>query len=104
MNEIVDYDKAFLAYNRSMTLGSTEALFPLGLMYAYNLTDYAKSNNNLATALTYYYFSALDDHIEGQLALGFRHYNGVGAPKNCKTASHYYKLAAEKVVAEQEND
>ena len=63
-----------------MTLGGTAALFPLGLMHAYNLTDYAKTNNNLAASLTFYYFSALDGHIEGQLALGFRHLHGIGVP------------------------
>eukprot|EP00924_Labyrinthula_sp_SR-Ha-C_P008881 snap_masked-scaffold_2-processed-gene-5.2-mRNA-1 protein AED:1.00 eAED:1.00 QI:0/0/0/0/1/1/2/0/847 len=55
---------------------------------------------NMAPAITQMYFSALDGYVPAQIALGYRHENGLAVPKSCESALGYYSSAAAEVVKE----
>lgn len=50
-------------------------------------------------AVLHYFFAAAGNDSFAQLALGYRHANGLGVPKSCHTAILYYQPAAEHVIA-----
>ena len=95
------YANAYCLLNRSAAMGDSSAFYPLGFMYLYKLTDLVGVRPAVSTALTYYYFAALDGDVRALLALAYRHLKGLDMPNNCEAACAYYEVVARKVVEEQ---
>lgn len=95
------YPQAFTLLNRSAALGESAAFYPLGFMYLYRLVELAEDRPVVSTALTYYYFAALDGDVRALLALAYRHLKGVDMPNECEAACAYYEVVARRVVQEQ---
>ena len=38
-------------------------------------------------------------NVRSEMTLAFRYYAGIGTPKNCDKACHYYKTVADKAMA-----
>jgi SEL1 protein len=95
------YANAYCLLNRSAAMGDSAAFYPLGFMYLYRLTELVEGRPAVSTALTYYYFAALDGDVRALLALAYRHLKGLDMPNNCEAACAYYEVVARKVVEEQ---
>ncbi|KAL0484049.1 SEL1L [Acrasis kona] len=51
-------------------------------------------------SIMHYFASALQGNPNANIALGYRHLYGYGVPKSCKSASIYYRNAADKIQSE----
>ena len=69
----------------------------VGLMYATGFGGAVQRDQ--AKALTYHTFAAMGDSTRAQMTTAYRHYTGVGAPRNCNEAAYWYKKVADKVIA-----
>ncbi|KAJ2905732.1 putative ubiquitin-protein ligase sel1 ubx2 protein [Zalerion maritima] len=91
------FNVAFDYYQRlASNTGNETALFMLGLMYSTGVGGSVERDQ--AKALLYYTFAADRGHTQAEMALGFRHYSGIGTPKNCELANMYYKRVADKAM------
>jgi SEL1 protein len=81
-----NYSCALEYFLKAESLGSAEAKHNLAVMYGFGFGI----PRDEARAITYEYFAAVDDVPEASMALGFRHFFGIGVPKSCQTASQYY--------------
>ena len=59
-----------------------------------------KVENSEIQSLTNLIYSSLGGTTAAHIALGYRHLYGHGVPKSCKTAAHYYSMAADDLVEE----
>lgn len=75
--------------------GQAEAHHLLGHIYAIGLDG---NKADPALAMLYHSFAARSGHYASQMVLGYRHLNGIGAPRSCSRALHYYHLAAQRVI------
>lgn len=76
--------------------GNMTALENLALLHSTGLQG-IKADQGLA--LTYHTFAAAQGSMRSQMALGFRHLNGIGVAPNCSAACEYYAKAAESAMA-----
>ena len=53
---------------------------------------------DIPSALVHYYFAARGGDALAQMALGYRHFYGLGVPQSCPTAAKYYTAVAERVL------
>ena len=91
------FDVAFDHYKRlSLNTGNQTALFMVGLMFSTGVGG--SVDRDQAKALLYYTFAAEKGHTMSEMAVGFRHYAGVGTPRSCETALSYYRRAADKAM------
>lgn len=76
--------------------GIPEAHMGLGFLYATGIGV----NASQPRALVHYTFAALSNDPWAQMALGYRHWNGVTLVSDCESALNYYRLVANKVASE----
>lgn len=74
--------------------GNSTAQFMVGLMYSTGM--FGTTPANQAKANLYYTFAANAGDLRAQMAMGFRHLNGIGTPKSSISAVKYYKETADK--------
>jgi len=48
--------------------------------------------------MLYHTFAALGGNTRSEMTVAFRHYQGIGAPRNCEEAAYYYRRVAEKAL------
>ena len=93
-----NYTEAFRRYYDLASLnGNSSAQNMLGFMYATGLGGAVEADQ--AKALTYHTFAAKGQNTRAQMTIAYRHYTGIGTPRNCNEAAHWYKQVAEKSVA-----
>ena len=93
-----NYKEAFRRYHELASLnGNSSAQHMVGLMYATGFGGAVQRDQ--AKALTYHTFAAMGDSTRAQMTTAYRHYTGVGAPRNCNEAAYWYKKVADKVIA-----
>lgn len=93
-----NYTAAFEHYQQLARLnGNTSAQHMLGFMYATGIGGAVEQDQ--AKALLYHTFAADGGDIRSQMTLAYRHHSGIGAPRDCEEAVHYYKQVAGKAVA-----
>ena len=93
-----NYKDAFRRYHELASLnGNSSAQYMVGLMYATGFGGAVQRDQ--AKALTYHTFAAMGDSTRAQMTTAYRHYTGVGAPRNCNEAAYWYKKVADKVIA-----
>lgn len=76
--------------------GNMTALENLALLHSTGLQG-IKPDQGLA--FLYHTFAASQGSMRSQMALGFRHLNGIGVAPNCTAACEYYAKAAEAAIA-----
>ena len=91
----VDPTTAFNYYSRAADMGHPMAQYKLAVSYASGIGA-PKGARDEALAVLYFYFASLSGNVHASLALGYRHHFGRGVPKSCRSASQYYKAAAEE--------
>ncbi|KAL1302810.1 hypothetical protein AAFC00_003148 [Neodothiora populina] len=93
-----DYKHAFKRYSQLASLaGNSSAQYMLGFMYATGIGNAVEQNQ--AKALLYHSFAAEGGDIRSQMTLAYRHHTGIGTPRNCDEAVHWYRQVADKAVA-----
>ena len=91
------------AYTRLATAtGDPDAQYALGFLHA---TRFGALNGTLSTddpdqgaALLYYTFGALGGAPQAEMAVGYRHWAGIGVRQSCADALPYYKSAADRAM------
>lgn len=81
-----DIGEAVRLYNQSAALGNETAQFVVGVLYAHGLFGFPLDESK---AVLHYYFAALGGSQDAQLALSYRHENGIGVPRSCPSAVLY---------------
>ncbi|KZT59631.1 HCP-like protein, partial [Calocera cornea HHB12733] len=91
--------RAFHAYTAHAHLtGAPASQSMLGFFHA---TGYgAVTPVDQARALLHYTFAALGGDQTAEMALGYRHWAGIGVPEDCMTALGWYESAAERAMAQ----
>ena len=77
--------------------GNHTAQNMIGLMYSTGLGGAVERDQ--AKALLSHTFAADQGNVRSEMTVGFRHYIGIGAPKACDKACHYYKRAADRAMS-----
>lgn len=92
-----DYSAAFDYYDTLASLtGNATAQNVVGFMYATGLGGVERDQ---ARALLYHTFAADQGDTKSEMTVAFRYHSGIGTPRNCDLAAHYYKRVADKVMA-----
>jgi SEL1 protein len=68
----------------------------LGFMYATGIGGAVEMDQ--AKALLYYTFAAEGGSINADMAVAYRYHAGIGSPRNCDEAVHYYKKVADRAM------
>ncbi|GAB7356092.1 hypothetical protein MBLNU459_g6699t1 [Dothideomycetes sp. NU459] len=93
-----NYQHAFQRYSQLAQLtGNSSAQYMLGFMYATGIGGAVEQDQ--ARSLLYHVFAAEGGDIRSQMTLAYRHHTGIGAPRDCDEAVHYYKQVADQAVA-----
>jgi SEL1 protein len=93
-----NFKEAFRWYRNLASLtGNNTAQYMVGFMYATGIGDAV--DRDQAKALLYHKFAAEQGNTRSEMTLAFRHHVGVGTPRNCDEATHYYKRVADKAMA-----
>lgn len=93
-----NFPEAFRWYSELAALdGNHTAQYMIGLMYATGLGGAVERDQ--AKALLYHTFAAEQGNVRSEMSLAFRYYAGIGTPKDCDKACHYYKNVADKAMA-----
>ena len=90
-----DISCAIQLYNESAKCGNETAQYVVGVLSAYGLFGFPKSE---ATSILYYHFAALGGSAAAQAALAFRHQMGISVPSQCSSASLYFSAATQDDV------
>lgn len=92
-----NFSEAFRRYNELATInGNASAQFMIGFFYSTGLGDVVRRDQ--ARAVLYYTAAAEQGNERAQMAMGYIHTIGIGAPKECYASVHYYKAVAEKGI------
>lgn len=93
-----NFTEAFRRYHQLATLnGNSSAQHMVGIMYATGIGGVVERDQG--KALMYETFAAKGGSTRAQMATAYRHYTGVGAPRNCSEAAFWYKRVADKAIA-----
>ena len=93
-----NYKEAFRRYQDLASLnGNSSAQHMIGFMYATSIGSAVERDQG--KALTYHTFAALGGNTRSQMTAAYRHHTGIGTPRNCHIASHWYKEVADKAIA-----
>ncbi|KZO97204.1 HCP-like protein [Calocera viscosa TUFC12733] len=91
--------RAFNAYEaHASAAGSPTSQSMLGFFYATGYAGVVEVDQ--AKALLHYTFAALGGDQTAEMALGYRHWAGIGVPEDCMTALGWYESAAERAMAQ----
>ena len=89
---------AFMWYSDLASLdGNSTAQNMIGLLYSTGLGGIVQRDQ--AKALLYHTFAADQGNVRSEMTVAFRHHVGIGTPKDCDKACHYYKRVADKAMA-----
>lgn len=92
-----DFKQAFHWYEDLASLnGNSTAQYMLGFMYATGIGGAVERDQ--AKALMYHTFAAEGGETRSEMTLAYRYHAGIGTPRNCDEATHYYKLVADKAI------
>lgn len=92
-----NYATAFDYYDTLAGLtGNATAQNLVGFMYA---TGLGGVDRDQGRALLYHTFAADQGDTKSEMTVAFRHHTGIGTPRNCDKAAHYYKRVADKAMA-----
>ncbi|ORY30204.1 hypothetical protein BCR39DRAFT_529970 [Naematelia encephala] len=92
-----DLQAAYEAYDRYLAYSSDPAAqFFVGFFHA---TGLGGADQDQGKALLHYTFAALQGYRPAEMALGYRHWAGIGVQEDCLTALDFYQSAAEKSYA-----
>lgn len=92
-----NYTEAFRRYQQLASLdGNNSAQHMIGFMYATGIGGAVERDQ--AKALLYHTFAAQAGHTQSEMTVAFRHHSGIGAPRSCDEAAHYYKKVADKAI------
>ena len=93
-----NFTEAFRRYHQLAVLdGNSSAQHMVGIMYATGIGGVVERDQG--KALMYETFAAKGDSTRAQMATAYRHYTGIGTPRNCTEAVHWYKKVADKAIA-----
>lgn len=93
-----NFRTAFERYDQLASLtGNSTAQYMLGLFYATGIGGAVERDQ--AKALLYHTFAAEQGNTRSEMTIAFRHHSGIGTPRDCDQASHYYRRVAEKAMA-----
>jgi SEL1 protein len=92
-----NYTEAFKRYLALASIdGNSSAQHMVGFMYATGIGNAVERDQ--AKALLYHTFAAQSGHTKSEMTVAFRHHSGIGTPRNCDEAAHYYKKVADKAI------
>ena len=92
-----DYSAAFDYYDTLAAItGNASAQNKIGFMYATGLGGVERDQ---ARALLFHTFAADQGDTKSEMTVAFRYHSGIGTPRNCDKAAHYYKRVADKAIA-----
>ena len=92
-----DLRAAFELYDSLATIhGNASAQYMLGVYYSNGLADVVPQDQ--AKALLHHTFAAAGGHLRSEMAVGYRHFAGVGAQKSCDKGVQHYKRVADKAI------
>ncbi|KAI5293916.1 ERAD-associated protein [Ascosphaera acerosa] len=93
-----NYTRAHALYSAlASSTGNATAQHMLGFLYATGLAAPAVPRDQ-AKAQLYHTFAALGGDIRSQMTLAYRWHAGVGCPRDCEQAVHYYKQVARRAM------
>lgn len=81
--------------------GQPDAQALLGMLHASGIADRNGIEKSLPKALVYWTFAAASGNTYASTALGFRHLHGLGLPKSCTAAVHYYHHVAHAIATDE---
>ncbi|KAF4125169.1 hypothetical protein GMORB2_4008 [Geosmithia morbida] len=88
---------AYDLYDRLASIhGNTTAQYMLGVYHSTGLGDVVPQDQ--AKALLYHTFAAAGGDLRSEMAVGYRHFAGIGAVKSCEMAVEHYKRVADKAI------
>lgn len=88
-----DFYESYKLYHKlAECSGNATAQFMLGVMYSTGM--FGTTPQDQARANLYYTFAAENGDYRAKMAMGFRHQQGIGTPRNYKTAARYFKETA----------
>lgn len=92
-----DFKVAFNWYRDLASLtGNSTAQYMLGFMYGTGIGGAVERDQ--ARALMYHTFAAEAGNTRSEMTLAYRSHIGIGTPRNCDQAAHYYKRVADKAM------
>ena len=92
-----DYWAAFDQYEALASLtGNATAQNIVGFFYATGLGGVERHQGK---SLLYHTFAADQGNTKSEMTVAFRHHSGIGTPRDCDKAAHYYKKVADKAMA-----
>jgi SEL1 protein len=92
-----NFRAAFERYDQLASLtGNSTAQYMLGLMYATGIGGAVERDQ--AKALLYHTFAAEQGNMRSEMTAAFRHHSGIGTPRDCDKAAHYYRRVAEQAM------
>ncbi len=92
-----NYKEAFRRYlELSSRTSNSSAQHMLGFMYATGIGDAVERDQ--ARALLYHTFAARGGSLRSEMTIAFRHYSGIGTPRDCDEAALHYKKVADKAI------
>ncbi|BFZ57466.1 ERAD-associated protein [Savitreella phatthalungensis] len=90
------FDDALFYYDRLATIdGNATAHSQLAFLYSTGLTRHGADQ---ALAMLHHGLAASQGSMRSQMALGYRHLNGIGTSPNCTQACGYYAQAAAQAL------
>lgn len=89
---LMDLDTALRLFNASAAVGDPAAQRNMAICFATGLCGVPEDQSR---AVLYYHFAAMGGDLEAQMAMGYRHQQGVNVPKNCNAAVEFYTAPAE---------
>ncbi|CAE6926564.1 SEL1L [Symbiodinium natans] len=95
-----DLAQALHWFQAGADLGDPDSQYALGVLYA-NLLDEESSlelQKNEGLSILYLYAASLSGHLGAMMAMGYRHLQGLGAPRACGTAALNYIEVARRVA------
>lgn len=92
-----NFSGAYERYSELAALdGNSTAQRMVGFMYATGIGGVVEKDQG--KALLYHTFAATSGDLQSQMTVAFRHHAGIGTPRNCEKAVHYYQKVADKAI------
>ncbi|KAL1589840.1 hypothetical protein WHR41_01754 [Cladosporium halotolerans] len=93
----INYEQAFKRYKQLAELnGNSTAQYMVGFIYATGLSPQVPADQ--AKSMLYHTFAAEQGNTRSEMTLAYRHHTGIGTPRNCDEAVHWYQRVADKAI------
>ncbi|CAE7234675.1 SECA1 [Symbiodinium sp. CCMP2592] len=94
-----DLAQAMHWFQAGADLGDPDSQYALGVLYANLLEESSPElQKNEGLSILYLYAASLAGHLGAMMAMGYRHSEGLGAPRACGTAALNYIEVARRVA------